>query len=43
MLYAAAASQCSSHASAIWKLKKQRAKSHGSQAFTPDQVKCIFD
>jgi integrase len=24
-------------------LKKQRAKSHGSQAFTPDQVKRIFD
>ncbi|CTP93399.1 integrase [Xanthomonas translucens pv. poae] len=33
----------SGHASVPKQLKKQRAKSHGSQAFTPDQVKRIFD
>ncbi|WP_241753969.1 DUF6538 domain-containing protein [Xanthomonas translucens] len=33
----------SGHASVPRQLKKQRAKSHGSQAFTPDQVKRIFD
>ncbi|WP_235426643.1 site-specific integrase [Xanthomonas cerealis] len=33
----------SGHASVPKQLKKRRAKSHGSQAFTPDQVKRIFD
>ncbi len=33
----------SGHASVPKQLKKQRAKSHGSQAFTPEQIQRIFD